>query len=123
MTRNNSGALLLTMLDFTIQRGDERLTKGGAESAVHSGDGSLLHRLGQRRAESDPSMGAKEGQSLCLPGARASIPGRSVLPLQDTTLQDTTVADSAGEPGREKNCSDRPSVSLDCSGDPLHGAG
>jgi hypothetical protein len=25
------------MLDFTIPRGDERLTKGGAESAVHGG--------------------------------------------------------------------------------------
>jgi hypothetical protein len=37
-TRNKSGALLLTMFDFTIPRGDERLTKGGAESAVHDGD-------------------------------------------------------------------------------------
>ena len=25
------------MFDFTIPRGDERLTKGGAESAVHGG--------------------------------------------------------------------------------------
>jgi hypothetical protein len=38
-TRSKSGALLLTMLDFTIPRGDERLTNGGAESAVHDGDG------------------------------------------------------------------------------------
>jgi hypothetical protein len=36
---NKSGALLLTMPDFTIPRGDERLTNGGAESAVHDGDG------------------------------------------------------------------------------------
>jgi hypothetical protein len=35
-TRNKSGVLLLTMLDFTIPRGDERLTKGGAESAVQN---------------------------------------------------------------------------------------
>jgi hypothetical protein len=33
---NKSGALLLTMFDFTIPRGDERLTKGGAESAVQT---------------------------------------------------------------------------------------
>jgi hypothetical protein len=26
---NKSGALLLTMLEFTMRRGDERLTKGG----------------------------------------------------------------------------------------------
>jgi hypothetical protein len=31
---NKSGALLLTIFDLTIRRGDERLTKGGAESAV-----------------------------------------------------------------------------------------
>jgi hypothetical protein len=31
---NKSGGLLLTMLEFTMRRGDERLTKGGAESAV-----------------------------------------------------------------------------------------
>jgi hypothetical protein len=37
-TRNKSGALLLTMLEFTIRRGDERLTKGGAESAVYDGN-------------------------------------------------------------------------------------
>jgi hypothetical protein len=36
MTTNNSDALLLTMLDFTIRRGDERLTKGGAESAIRN---------------------------------------------------------------------------------------
>jgi hypothetical protein len=33
---NKSGVLLLTMLDFTIPRGDERLTKGGAKSAVRN---------------------------------------------------------------------------------------
>jgi uncharacterized phosphosugar-binding protein len=33
---NKSGALLLTIVDLTIQRGDERLTKGGAESAVRT---------------------------------------------------------------------------------------
>jgi hypothetical protein len=37
-TRNKSGALLLTIFDFTIRRGDERFTKGGAESAVQDGD-------------------------------------------------------------------------------------
>ena len=35
-TRNKSGALLLTMFDFTIRRGDERLTKGDAASAVQN---------------------------------------------------------------------------------------
>ena len=29
------------MFDFTIRRGDERLTKGGAESAVQDGDGQI----------------------------------------------------------------------------------
>jgi hypothetical protein len=33
---NKSGALLLTLFDFTIRRGDERLTKGDAESAVQN---------------------------------------------------------------------------------------
>jgi hypothetical protein len=40
-TRSKSGALLLTMLDFTIPRGDERLTKGGPKSAVQDGDGQI----------------------------------------------------------------------------------
>jgi hypothetical protein len=30
------------MLDFTIPRGDERLTKGGAESAVHGSNGPAI---------------------------------------------------------------------------------
>jgi hypothetical protein len=33
-TRNKSGALLLTMFEFTIRRGDEPFTKRRAESAV-----------------------------------------------------------------------------------------
>jgi hypothetical protein len=38
---NKSGALQLTMFDFTIRRGDERLTKGGVASAVQEGDGQI----------------------------------------------------------------------------------
>jgi hypothetical protein len=37
-TRNKSGALLLTIRALINRRGDERLTKGRAESAVHGGD-------------------------------------------------------------------------------------
>ena len=46
-TRSKSGALLLTMLDFTIPRGDERLTKGGAESAVQTCLGLWLRQRGR----------------------------------------------------------------------------
>jgi hypothetical protein len=49
-TRSKSGALLLTMLDFTIPRGNERLTKGGAESAV--------------RNAAPPAGSAKQTQSI-----------------------------------------------------------
>jgi hypothetical protein len=42
-TGSKSGALLLTMLDFTIPRGDERLTKGGAESAVRNATSAATH--------------------------------------------------------------------------------
>jgi hypothetical protein len=38
---HKSGALLLTMFDLTIRRGDERLTKGGAASAVQRSDGQI----------------------------------------------------------------------------------
>jgi hypothetical protein len=52
---NKSGALLLIMFDFTIRRGDERLTKGGAESAVRNAlrgpfaiHAAAIHRRVQR---------------------------------------------------------------------------
>jgi hypothetical protein len=40
-TRNKSGALLLTMFDFTIRRGDEGFTLNRAASAVQDGNGQI----------------------------------------------------------------------------------
>ena len=38
---NKSGALLLTMFDFTIRRGDEGFTLNRAASAIQAGNGQI----------------------------------------------------------------------------------
>jgi hypothetical protein len=38
---HKSGALLLTIVDLTMRRGDERFTKGGAKSAVQNSRGKF----------------------------------------------------------------------------------
>jgi hypothetical protein len=53
-TRNNSDALLLTMFDFTMRRGDERFTKRRAESAVQ--DDNPPARLAK------PALGRKQSR-------------------------------------------------------------
>ena len=56
-TGSKSGALLLTMLDFTIPRGDERLTKGGAESAVRNATPAATHAALEQPASKPKALG------------------------------------------------------------------
>jgi hypothetical protein len=54
-TRNKSGALLLTMFEFTIRRGDEGFTLNRAVGTVQEGDGQIgeacrKHKLRRNRS-------------------------------------------------------------------------